>query len=96
MLQAIRTLISELRWKKEDWESLIPVITHYLNHKPQARLAGHDPVTVHTGLPRDDPLELIFRRPNLLALQRLKPSFIETVLSKVSDIWQSYIMKWRI
>ena len=26
ILQAIRTLISELRWKKEDWESLIPVI----------------------------------------------------------------------
>ena len=85
MLQAIRTLISELRWKKEDWESLIPVITHYLNHRPHARLAGHAPVTVHTGLPRDDPLELIFRRPNILALQRLKPSFIETVLSEVSD-----------
>jgi hypothetical protein len=34
VLQAIRTLISELRWKKEDWESLIPVIVQYLNHEP--------------------------------------------------------------
>ena len=35
ILQAIRTLISELRWRKDEWEYLIPVITHYLNHKPQ-------------------------------------------------------------
>jgi len=85
VLQAIRTLISELRWKKEEWESLIPVISHYLNHKPQARLAGHAPVTVHTGLPRDDPLELIFQRPDTLLMQRMSSSFIETTLSDLQD-----------
>jgi len=71
ILQAIRTLISELRWKKDDWEYLIPVITHYLNHKPQARLAGYAPITVHTGLQRDDPLDPIFKKPEASSMQRL-------------------------
>ena len=42
-------------------------------------------MTVHTGLPRDDPLELIFRRPDTLKLRRLKPDFIENALSELIE-----------
>ena len=49
VLQAFRCLISELRWKKEEWPYLLPTIMHYLNHKPQACLGGRAPIAVTTG-----------------------------------------------
>jgi hypothetical protein len=64
VLQAFRTLISELRWRKEDWVFLLPTVEYYLNHKPQTRLGNRAPITAMSGLPRDDPLELIFTRLN--------------------------------
>ena len=61
VLQAFRCLISELRWKKEEWPYLLPTIMHYLNHKPQARLGGRAPIAVMTGMEADNPIEVTFR-----------------------------------
>ena len=38
VLRALRTMISELRWKKSEWHHLVPTVQHFLNHKPQRRL----------------------------------------------------------
>ena len=59
VLNALRVMISELRWLKTDWPYLIPTIEYYLNHKPQSRLNNNAPIEVMTGLSRDDPMDLI-------------------------------------
>ena len=38
VLSLMRALVSELRWKKEDWPWLIKLIEHTINHRPQRRL----------------------------------------------------------
>src|SRR6185503_5455658 len=63
VLALIRALISELRWNKEDWPWLVKLIEHTINHRPQRRLQWNAPVTVMTGLPSDNPLNVVFHNP---------------------------------
>ena len=42
-------------------------------------------MSVHTGLKRDDPLDLIFRRPHALTLHKVNTEFIDNTLSELSD-----------
>jgi hypothetical protein len=62
VLQAVRVLLSELRWEKKDWKHLVPSIQYYLNHKVQTKLVGRAPIEVMSpAIPRDNPLDVIFK-----------------------------------
>jgi len=67
-LTLIRALISELRIDKNYWPSLIKLIEHTLNHRLQKRLGWLAPVTVMTGLKSDNPLQGIFRTPDMVEI----------------------------
>jgi hypothetical protein len=69
-LSLFRALISELRWNKEDWPWLIKLIEHTLNHRTQARLGGLAPYTVWTGKKPDNPLDIVFRDPTNVIVDR--------------------------
>src|SRR5690606_19054919 len=58
--KALRVMCSELRLAKADWPSLVPTAQHYLNQKPQVGLHNYAPITVMTGLPRDDTFSYLF------------------------------------
>ena len=72
VLNLLKCLISELRFNKASWPSLIKLVEHTLNHRPQRRLGGHAPVTIMTGLPADNPLDTNFYNPQTLQLVPLK------------------------
>ena len=88
VLNLLKCLISELRFNKATWPSLITLVEHTLNHRTQRRLGGHAPVTVMTGLPADNPLDTIFYNP-----QNLTISFVEIntdeILKAVEEIQSS-------
>src|SRR5689334_9456251 len=87
VFQAFRTMISELRWLKNDWTFLLPTIEYYLNHKPQTRLDGRAPITVMTGIERDNPLDLIFRidRGLISPTTKLPMERVEDILSEAAE-----------
>ena len=60
VLTLMRALTSELRWNKEDWPWLVKLVEYTINHRPQRRLQWHAPITVMTGLPADNPLNVVF------------------------------------
>ena len=82
-----RALVSELRRKKEDWPWLIKLIEHTINHRPQRRLQWHAPVTVMTGLPADNPLDVVFHNQNgdICDLKLPTPSDIETHIATLQE-----------
>jgi hypothetical protein len=59
VLRALLTMIIGLRWKKSEWHNLVPTVHHFLNLKPQRRLNWNAPITVMSGLARDDPINLL-------------------------------------
>ena len=61
-----------MRFNKASWPSLIKLVEHTLNHRPQRRLGGHAPVTVMTGLPADNPLDTIFYNPQTLTISSVE------------------------
>ena len=70
IINLLRCMISELRCDKSDWPWFVKLVEHAINHRPQRRLAGHAPVTVMTGLPADNPIDVIFCNPKSLAISR--------------------------
>lgn len=87
ILQAFRTMLSELRLKKSDWPKLLPIVEYYLNHKPQARLNNRAPVTVMNGVEADNPLNMVFAgfRNDEFKLLKLNLQRMTTVLDELLD-----------
>jgi hypothetical protein len=87
VLQAFRTLVSELKWAKEDWVYLLPTVEYYLNHKPQKRLAGKAPVTVMTGRNRDNPLDVIFKKDHvpIVGVDKLSTQRMSDIMEELAD-----------
>ena len=65
-------MISEFRSDKSDWPWFVKLVEHAINHRPQRRLAGHAPVTVMTGLPADNLIDVIFCNPKSLAISSVQ------------------------
>jgi hypothetical protein len=85
ILQAVRTILSELRMKKSDWPDVIPIIEYYLNHKPQTRLNQRAPVQVMNGVPPDNPLKTILPDLQFDKLQKIKAENMDLWLSDLQD-----------
>ena len=60
IINLLRCLMSESRSDKTNWPWFVKIVEHALNHRPQRRLGGNAPITVMTGLPADNPLDLFF------------------------------------
>ena len=85
VLRALRTMISELRWKKSEWHHLVPTVQHFLNHKPQRRLNWNAPITVMSGLARDDPINLLSNSPDRRGFEQVKVDIITEHLDELND-----------
>lgn len=61
VLRCCRSLLSELRMKPDEWPIILPMIQSVLNHSPRRSLNNMAPITLFTGQPAENALELIFR-----------------------------------
>jgi hypothetical protein len=84
----LRALISELRWKKDDWPWLIKLVEHTLNHRPQSRLNGLAPITVMSGLEPDNPLDVVFYNPKTIVIDSTE-MLTQEVDKSVNDLQNS-------
>ena len=55
-------LLSEFRLCQESWPAVIPLLQSALNHASLPSLGGMLPITVFTGLPAQNPLDVIWRK----------------------------------
>ena len=56
----LRSICSEARLTLEHWPRVVRLIQGLINSAPCRALGGYAPITVHTGLPADNPLQAIF------------------------------------
>ena len=71
ILQVMRALLSEYRLLPRQWNSLRPLVQMSLNHTLVTSLGNRAPVTVFTGLPASNPLDVGFLPPKTLSNVRL-------------------------
>lgn len=53
-----RQILSEAQLPMEHWIHVIPLVRHYLNNLPRTTLAGHAPIELFQGRPRESPLSV--------------------------------------
>jgi transposase InsO family protein len=89
ILNCLRSLISEFQSNLSDWPQLIPLVQGVLNHSPSRRLAGMTPVTLFTGLPPNDPLNIIYdKRQQKFRIARLSDTELIRMHEELSQALQ--------
>lgn len=58
VLRILRALSSELSVPEASWSVLLNAIQSVINNSPSRRLGGRAPITVHTGMPSENPLSV--------------------------------------
>jgi hypothetical protein len=71
VLQVFRALLSEYRLLPRQWLQLKPVVQMSINHTLVTTLGGKAPITVFTGLPASNPLDIVFLPPKAFSATRL-------------------------
>ena len=71
VLQVFRALLSEYRLLPRQWLLLKPVVQMSINHTLVTTLGGQAPITIFTGLPASNPLDIVFLPPKAFSATRL-------------------------
>jgi transposase InsO family protein len=75
-LNVFRALLSEFRILPREWVRLKPLVQMSLNHTAVPSLGNLAPVTVFTGLPASNPLDIVSLAPVVPASTRVTPNKI--------------------
>ena len=60
ILDVLRSLLSEFRYRFDQWPLVLPLVQGVINHTPSRSLGGYAPVTVFTGLKNESPYRFLF------------------------------------
>ena len=94
----LRSICSEARLTVEHWPRVIHLIQGLINSAPCRALGGLAPITVHTGLPADNPVQAIFLpddrdfldttalRPSITAHATALHEFLQDVHTRVAAV----------
>jgi len=71
--EILSLMVTEARLPQTDWPWALPAVNAALNNTPSRGLGGYAPITVFTGRPRQEPVELMYR-PRQQELLTLAPT----------------------
>jgi hypothetical protein len=88
IMKVLRSLVSEFKISWNELASLLPLVQSALNNYKSASLAGQAPITVFTGLPVYNPLEVVLQGSDAISFKqsKMKP---DEVLALVTDLKES-------
>ena len=89
ILQVMRALLSEYRLLPRQWCHLRPLVQMSLNHTLVASLGNRAPITVFTGLPASNPLDVVFLPTKTISDVRLTADQVAVLSEKLRTSMQS-------
>ena len=74
ILRVLKSLLSEFHLSQEAWPGAIPLVQSALNQASIPSLGGVVPITVFTGLPAQNPLDVVWRKDQEKFIEARKTS----------------------